>query len=129
MRRYSRTGAAAVLAVTLLLLHACEDQGPEGAPGTLTAVVVSPNGAEGAAWLELVGSGLGAVTAADGRAFSERRGDTVQVVVVREEAGELVFLVQVDDATLLPSAVLHEVADGDNQLRADLSGYRVEVRP
>lgn len=126
----SRRRSRAPLATTCaLLLAACADAGPEGGAGTLAALLVSPHGPEGAALLELVGPGLAQVTAADGRAFSHRNGDTLRVVIVREAPGEIRFLLAVADTTRPPAALLLEVADGGNALRPDLSGYRVEVRP
>lgn len=105
----------------------CGDGGPDSGPGALTATVTSPNGAEGAARVTLMGPGIGAVTALQGRAFSHAVGDTVQVVVVNPEGGDLVFSVAVADTTQPPQAVLVEVAGPDDQIRA-LTGYSVEVR-
>lgn len=113
----------------LLGLVACGDAGPTSAPGTMTVTVDSPQGAEGAAVVDLVGPGLGGASALDGRVFSEPRGDTLRVVVVAEPAGTLRFGVEVPDTTRPPVATLHEVAGPDDRLRVPFGGYRVEVRP
>ena len=45
----SRSLTRLACAAAFLTLAACGDAGPESGPGTLTAVLVSPNGDEGAA--------------------------------------------------------------------------------
>ncbi|NJD19001.1 MAG: hypothetical protein FIA95_06930 [Gemmatimonadetes bacterium] len=111
------------------IVAACGDQGPVSGPGTLTAEVVSPNGAEGAALVTLVGEGLGAVGPLDaGRVFAEARGDTVRVVVVNLAGGTLRFTVHVPDTTRPPMATLVEVSGPDDRLRS-LAAYRLELRP
>jgi hypothetical protein len=122
--KLSRLGAVA--AVASLPLSACFDQGPEAAPGTFTATVVSPNGAEGAAVLSLFGEGLLGVTAVQGRAFAEVRGDTMRVVVLGD-GGALRFGLEVADTTQRPTGVVIEVAGPDDALRASVAGYAVEV--
>lgn len=117
----------AALGALLLGAAACGDAGPESGPGTLTASVSSPNGAEGAAMVLLIGEGLGDVSPVDGRVFGLRTGDTLRVVVVNEEGGALRFAVQVPDTTRHPQAVLVEVSGPDDQLRA-MAGYSVELR-
>lgn len=119
-------GVAALAAATLLA--ACDGGGPS-APGALTVTLVSPNGAEGSAHVRLFGAGLEAVGELDARVFGHRKGDTLDVVVVRDEPGELRFRVQVADTTVRPVGTVLEVADAQNALRGGLSGYRVEVRP
>jgi hypothetical protein len=124
----SEMRAAAVAGLVLsAVLTACESAGP--APGTMTATVVSPNGAEGAAHLTLFGPGVEGVAQLDARTFSNVKGDTVQVVVVRDQPGQLRFTIQVADTTRPPVAILREVAAGDNALRTGLGGYSVEIRP
>jgi hypothetical protein len=108
---------------------ACGDQGPRSGPGTLTATVVSPNGAEGSAVVSLFGEGVGQVSAVGGAVFSEPRRDSVRVVVLADTPGTLRFLVAVADTTRPLVANLVQVADGDDRLRASLSGYTVEIKP
>ncbi len=115
-------GAAFVFAA-----GACGDAGPASGPGVLTARVVSPNGAEGAALVTLVGPGIEGIAAAGGRVFSEVHGDTVVVVVVNEAGGDLSFDVSLADTTRLPTGALVEVSGPDDRIRA-LTGYSVEIR-
>jgi len=124
-----RRGVSTALFLTAALaLGACGDEGPASAPGTLTATVVSPNGAEGAALVTLLGAGMGAVGASEGRVFSEAHGDTVHVVVVNLAGGGLRFTVQVADTTQPPAGILVEVSGPDDRIRG-LAGYRLELRP
>jgi hypothetical protein len=117
------------LSIPLLLCTlACGDAGPRSGPGTLTATLTSPNGAEGAAVVEIFGEGIGGVAALDGRIFAERRGDTVRVVIVSEPAGALRFSVEVSDTTRRPGGVVVEVADPTDQIRPTVSGYGLEFR-
>lgn len=111
-----------------VFVGACGDQGPVPAAGTFAVTVVSPNGAEGAAVVVLVGEGLREASAVEGRVFSDRRGDTLRVVVAQEPAGTLQFLIAVDDTTQRPTGSVLEVAGPDDQLRPALAGYVLEVR-
>ena len=118
-----------ILTGVMLLAAACGDAGPRSGPGILTATVRSPNGAEGAAVVEIFGLGIGDVEALEGRAFSQRRGDTVRVVVVRDDgAGDLRFTLAVADTTQLFTGTVLEVAGPDDALRGAVSAYTVEVR-
>lgn len=120
---------ATLLAGAVLLSAACGDTGPESGPGTLTATVVSPNGAEGAAMVEFFGPGIVDVAPLDGRMFSERRGDTVRVVLVRDgDAGDLRFTLTVADTTQLFTGTVLEVAGPDDALRPGVSTYSLEIR-
>ena len=100
---------------------------PQGA-GPLTVTVESPRGAEAAAAVRLVGPGLGALQPIDSEVYGDRRGDTLRVVILRQEPGLLRFLVEVQDTTRKPLAELLEVAGGDNLLQGALQEYAVEVR-
>ena len=120
-------GIVACLA-SLGLAAGCADD-PVPGPGVLTATVESPNGAEGAALLTLVGDRILEISPLDGRVFSEHHGDTVivVVVVVNEAGGELSFGVEVTDTTRRPLATLLEVSGPDDKIRG-LSGYSVDIR-
>jgi len=118
-----RVSTRLVLA-TLTFLAGCGAE-PSG-PGTLTAALVSPNGAEGSALVVLYGQGLGAVRAIEGSVFSREDGDTLRVVVVNPDGGSLRFTVAVDDITRTPTAAVLEVADPEDRLRT-LAGYTVEI--
>lgn len=124
-----RLSLRATLAVAAMVTAACSDTAPPPGPGTLTATVVSPNGAEGAAIVEVFGPGIGDVGALEGRAHSEHRGDTVRVVIVRDDAGGgLRFTLAVTDTTQHFTGRVLEVAGPDDQLRLGVSAYSVEVR-
>lgn len=129
MRRFplvpSRFAPAIVAAI--LAVGACGDEGPVSGPGTLTAVVSSPNGAEGAAVVTLIGEGVGAVTALDGWLFEERIADGVRVMVVSDQAGPLRFQVALADTTQRPVGTVEEVAGPDDVLRSlTTARYTVE---
>ena len=112
----------------LLTVAACGDAGPVSGPGTLTAVLVSPNGAEGAAVVSLSGTGVGAVGAVSGEVFSRVDGNTVTVVVINEPGGELSFSVALADTIQRPIGSIEQVAGPNDELRSTLSGYSLEFR-
>ena len=127
-RRPIPTVLIATAIITTVFL-ACDSTPAEvTGPGELQALLVSPNGAEGAAVIELAGEGIGTVTAFRGwgRVFAERAGATVRVVVVLDKPGEITFRVAVDDVSDPPTGVVLEIADGSNEIRQSLSGYSVE---
>jgi hypothetical protein len=126
MRVRALLGVAALSALTVAV--GCHDAGPTAGPGVVTAALVSPNGPEGAAVLSLFGAGIGDVTPVRGRVWSLRRGDSVRVVVVRDDGGDLAFRVALADTTQKPGAVVLQVAGSDDRLRVGLSGYNVEFR-
>lgn len=95
-------------------------------PGILNAVLISPNGAEGAAVLQLIGPGLGQVTAAEGDVFAEHGSDGVRLVIVLDQPGDIKFRIAVDDVGDFPTWEVIEVADGANELRPSSSGYSME---
>jgi len=109
-------------------LAGCGDAGPQSGPGSFTATVVSPNGAEGSALVSFFGPGIGNVSSAEGRLFSERAGDTVRVVVAADAPGELHFVVAVADTTAPPQGDVLQVADGEDRLRSTVAGYVLEFR-
>lgn len=127
MNKLFRATLAAALSTALL--SACDSDAPGPTAGLLTATLVSPNGAEGAAWLRLFGEGIVEVRTLDARTFTHTRGDTVNVVVVRDQPGDLRFLVSLSDTTRIPGVAVLEVAGGDDRLRGNLQGYRLELRP
>jgi hypothetical protein len=88
--------------------------------------VTSPNGPEGAAVLELTGGvGLGPVTSTVGDVYFRHDGTTSRIVVLLDEPGEIGFQVRSTEIGELPTARVLQVADGDNRLRASVSGYRI----
>jgi hypothetical protein len=109
-------------------LGGCDDPAPIPGPGTLTAVVVSPNGAEGAAVVSFSSEGVGEIGAVSGDVFSREENGTVTVVVINEPGGELSFAVALADTTQKPVGVVEEVAAPDDKLRSTLAGYALEFR-
>ncbi len=117
---------AAFLALSLLV--ACADQSPPG-PGILTATLKSPHGAEGAALVVLMGSGIGEVTPVGrNQLYSSSNLDEVRIVLVNQHDGTLAFRVEVADTTIEPAAIVEEVADPGNRLRPTVDGYALEFR-
>ena len=117
---------AAFLALSLLV--ACADQSPPG-PGILTATLKSPNGAEGAALVVLMGPGIGEVTpVGSNQLYSNSSLDEVRIVLINQNNGTLAFRVQVADTTMEPAAIVEEVANPDNKIRLTLDGYQLEFR-
>ena len=114
-------------ALTLALLAACADEGPVSGPGTMTAILVSPNGPEGAALVILIGSGVGQINPVGGtEVYSYSANGTTQIVLINQAGGELSFQVAVADTTDLPGVVVQEVAGPDDQLRSPTSEYELE---
>lgn len=114
-----------VLVALVLAVGACDEgSGPQRG---IAFRVVSPNGAEGAALVEVVGRvDAATVTGPEGGWTLVRvSGDTTWVFVALRAPGELSFSLTSSDAA--PAARLLQVAGGDDQLRA-LEGYELEVR-
>lgn len=109
-------------------LGACDDPGPVPGPGTLTAVVVSPNGPEGAAVVSFPSEGVGEIGAVSGEVFSRVENGSVTVVVINEPGGDLAFSVALADTTQKPLGLVEEVAAPDDKLRSTLAGYALEFR-
>ncbi len=107
-----------------LALVACSSDGTAPNPGEIRAVVLSPDGDLGAAVLEL--GGVLDITPVGGRAFTERNGDVLRVVIVLDEPGQIEFRIKTADMTGQPTATVVEVADGDNQVPESVSGYSVQ---
>ena len=114
--------------LTAVLLSACKDSGtdPKGG-GEFVVTLASPNPAESAAVIELSGSGITDVTARGGQVFTEQAGNTTRVVVILDTPGRIQFGVSVAPGNQIPTGTLVEVADSNNQLRASLSGYSIQV--
>ncbi len=103
------------------------DVGPVSGPGTFIATLESPNGAEGALWIRLIGGGVSSVQPLTGELFTSTSGDTTKVLVMLATPGDVAFRVQVADTTQPPIAVVLQVADRDNRLRGSLRGYEVRL--
>jgi hypothetical protein len=118
-------------AVALVTALACGDStGPKGprGPGEFQVDLVSPFGAEGSAIFEIMGgTGLGEVVAANGEAYFHRAGGSLKVIVLLDAPGAIRFRVETDEVGDVPSVTVVQVADGDDELRASVSGYQAEV--
>lgn len=106
-----------------LTLAAC---GTEPVFTAYDVTIVSPSGPEGAALLELDGSFADAFTVNSDRVFTHAGGGVTRVVLVKHVPGDLTFTLVLDAPDPPPQARILQVADGANQLRAFLDGYRVE---
>lgn len=114
--------------VAVLLAAACSDEGPVSGPGTMTATLVGPNGAEGAAVLALLGDGLGEISPIGTTEVHSRAGDSMtRVLLINQSGGELSFQVAVADTTQPPAVVVEQVAGPDDELRPSIEGYSVEL--
>jgi len=115
------------LLLAIVALTACADESPVSGPATMTATLISPNGAEGAALVILVGEGMGDITPiGDTEVFARVGSSSTQIVLINQVGGELSFQVAVADTTQLPIAVVQEVAGPDDELRSSVTGYSVE---
>ncbi len=113
--------------IALATLAACADEGPVSGPGTMTVTLSSPNGAEGAARIVLLGGDIGPITPAGAtEVYSHAGGSTTQIVLINQEGGALSFTVAVADTTQPPAFVVQEVAGPDDQLRTPLTEYGLE---
>lgn len=120
-----RTVLSALVAILVVGL-ACVSVPGEPISRKLNATLVSPNGDEGAALIEMTGSGLGEVTVREGRVFTTGTGQRVRAVFVLDEPGEIRFQIEMDDPKAPISATVLEVADGTNEVRTSLTEYDVE---
>jgi len=117
----------AILFATLAMA-ACTDVGPFQGPGTLQATLSSPNGEEGAAVLLFIGEGVLDVNAVgDTEAYAIASSATTRVVLINHAGGTLSVEVRVADRSRPLVALVQEVAGPDDELRSDLSAYRVEL--
>lgn len=117
-----------LLLPALLALAACGDGGTTPPPppgGTFNATVVSPNGDEASAVLELTGTGIEQVIRGTGFMAASPIAGGQRVVIVREVPGPLLFVVKVAPGNEPPTARVVEVAGDDNVPRASLNGYSV----
>ncbi len=126
-----RFGAAGLLTAAALAFLSCDEGAlPEPpVPGDLAVVLLSPNGPEGAAVLETTDGGILQITSVSGQTAHWRAGGATRIVVLLDAPGEIRFRLSVDNVRSPPEITIIEVADGDNRLRDDLSGYSVSVQP
>jgi hypothetical protein len=99
---------------------------PAAVPGTRMLQVDSPNGAEGAALIELDATNVHAVGGDSAMVLVERDGAKLRVAIVRATPGLLRLRVDIADTAAAVTATLLEVAGPQNALRP-LTGYSVSV--
>ena len=116
------------LAVAALLTAGCENSNESSGPGPLSAVLVSPNGNEGAAVLDVTGTVESVSTPSGVSAYTTPSANGLRIVLVRLDAGSLSMTLKVADISQPPSLSVVEVAGPDNALRQSLAGYRVEIQ-
>lgn len=129
LRRATTVGTILVLTA----LAACRNEPTGGGdippqPGDATATVVSPNGDEGSAVLEVTGGTVLDVRTDEAYVRVYRvPTDPVRIVVARLRPGELTFRLTTDDVGHLPGIRVVEVGAPDDRLRPDITGYSVTV--
>jgi hypothetical protein len=92
--------------------------------------LVSPNGPEGAAVLEVNAGSVSGVTGDGDSAYSVQAGDRLRIVLLRRTAGTLrahLTLPTTSDPGIPFDPTVIQVADSLNALRSDLTGYSVAV--
>jgi hypothetical protein len=102
----------------------CDDGPP--IPGAVTVYLVSPNGLESAAIVELDGVFDQVEAAPSAAVFSEVADGRTRIVVVMRSPGDVWFQVFAPNVNEPPTATVLEVAGPLNDLRADLEGYRLQ---
>lgn len=115
------------LVILLFLVSSCDRATDPGGPGTLTASLVSPNGAEGAAVLDIAGTVETVTGNDDVAAYTTPSATGTRVILVRMNAGAISVKLRVPDVSRPPQVSVVEVADGDDRLRSSLEGYRVDI--
>ncbi|MBT8395900.1 MAG: hypothetical protein HKO65_07480 [Gemmatimonadetes bacterium] len=120
----------ALVGLVPFLVWACDSTGPKGpmGPGNLAITLLSPNGPEGSAVLEITGGAdLSFVSTTGGEVFFEHSAGSSRVIVVMDDPGEINFRVGTEDVGVIPSVDVVQVAGGEDQLRLSLSGYEVLI--
>jgi hypothetical protein len=121
-------GRRSTLAALVFAVSVAACQSDPGAPRSIREVVghvVSPHGDDGAVVLEIAGRGIEAIEADSARVFVQRDGGALRVVLVRATPGTIAFRLRVLDRQALFNASVTAVANGANQPRPSLDGYRV----
>ena len=118
----------AVFAIAATGLAGCEGSTKPDGPGTLTAELVSPNGAEGAAILDVVGSVDTFTGSSDVSVHTTPIANGTRVIVVRLNPGTLQLSLRVPDVSNPPAITVVEVAAGDDKLRPSVAGYQVNIK-
>lgn len=93
-----------------------------------TATLQSPNGSEGAAVIEVAGSGITGIDSGADQFYTGPPGPTTRLVLVLASPGMISFTLTADKREDPPTATVVAVADGANQPRSDLTGYAVNIQ-
>lgn len=119
-----------VTLAALALLSACgSDGGGEPLQSlTWTAQLVSPNGAEGAAVLEIDGAVAAVRGPAGSRILTHRANGATRVIVVLDQPGAIAFELDLAERAPAPGANVVEVSGPDDTLRGSTAGYAVSIR-
>ncbi|HEX6576421.1 MAG TPA: hypothetical protein VF042_15750 [Gemmatimonadaceae bacterium] len=112
---------------SLAVLAGCDSTRPNG-PGTVTAALVSPNGAEGAAILDVTGTVESFKPSNNVSMYTTPSAAGTRVILVSLTPGDLSVKLSLADVSATPQVSVVEVADGDDKVRPSLTGYRVEFR-
>ena len=116
------------VAVSVMLVAACDNSARPGGGGNVDAVLVSPNGDEGAAVLDVTGT-VESFTGTEGvSVYTTPTSTGTRVVLVRLTPGTLSMKLSLQDQDRLPAISVVEVADGDDRVRQSVAGYTVELK-
>ncbi len=121
---------AALAGALVLAAGACDESGVnEPHTRDVTVTLVSPNGDEGAAVLELTGTEVLDAVMDGGEVFTFDAGASTRIVAVLAEAGTIRFTIAIGREAAPPQARVIEVAGGDDEARDSVAGYVVEFLP
>ena len=123
----SRRAGTVLRALTVSLLAAATACDSEERDPLARTVTLTPAADNGAVVVTLIGAPIASVSSDEGQVFISIRWDTTRVVLLRQEPGPLRFDLRLQDPNREPVGTVVQVADGNNQLRADVAQYRVEV--
>lgn len=115
------------LLVLAILLTACGDDTPAPEPGQVVVSLVSPSGPEGGAVFDVSGESITSAESGASTVFVRQVEGRTRIILVREPAGALEFVLDVENIHQPPTVEMVEVAGPDDELRSSLSGYRVDV--
>ena len=126
---FHRRGARPILAVAALFLAACgsDSKAPPQSLGFFVELE-SPNGAEGAAVLELDGDVAAVRAPAGSRVLTYAASGMTRVIVVLDQPGTIAFEIDLAERGPAPEARVIEVSDPNDALRAPSSRYDVSFR-
>ncbi|HEX9690584.1 MAG TPA: hypothetical protein VGA22_00620 [Gemmatimonadales bacterium] len=111
-------------AALLLGIGACAPDEPM--PGEMKATLVSPNGPEGAAVIEIAGNFPDIVPSGGVYLYSHVADGVTRIVLVRQAPDNIVYWLFVDDTRNPPETTVLQVSAPDNTLRSLTAGYHVQ---